>query len=52
MKPAPLAGIILRDDHVKESIRRQAALMTRHPNSRAASDVEQIATRLELELSR
>jgi flagellar biosynthesis protein FlhG len=48
----PLAGIIRRDDHVKESIRRQTALMTRHPNSQAAADVEQIASRLALELRR
>jgi flagellar biosynthesis protein FlhG len=46
----PLAGIIRRDDRVKESIRRQVALMTRHPNSDAASDVERIARRLALEL--
>lgn len=46
----PLAGIIRRDDHVKDSIRRQSALMTRHPNSDAARDVERIARRLELEL--
>ena len=43
----PLAGIVRRDDHVKESIRRQTALMTRYPNSEAASDVEQIARRLD-----
>jgi flagellar biosynthesis protein FlhG len=42
----PLAGIIRRDEHVKESIRRQVALMTRYPNSPAAVDVEQIASRL------
>ena len=42
----PLAGIIRRDDHVKESIRRQVALLTRYPNSGAAGDVEQIARRL------
>ena len=43
----PLAGIIRRDDHVKESIRRQVALLTRFPNANAASDVEQIAKRFE-----
>jgi flagellar biosynthesis protein FlhG len=46
----PLAGIIRRDDHVKESIRRQVALMTRYPNTEAATDVERIARRLDLEL--
>ena len=46
----PLAGIIRRDDRVKDSIRRQTALITRHPNSDAASDVERIARRLDLEL--
>ncbi|HUZ72635.1 MAG TPA: MinD/ParA family protein [Stellaceae bacterium] len=46
----PLAGIIRRDDHVKDSIRRQVALMTRYPNTDAACDVEQIARRLDQEL--
>ncbi|HXQ51560.1 MAG TPA: MinD/ParA family protein [Stellaceae bacterium] len=46
----PLAGIVRRDDHVKESIRRQVALMTRYPNADAATDVEQIARRLDAEL--
>lgn len=35
----PLAGIIRRDDHVREAIRRQALLLTRHPTSLAAADV-------------
>ncbi|HZS85561.1 MAG TPA: MinD/ParA family protein [Stellaceae bacterium] len=39
----PLAGIVRRDDHVKDSIRRQTSLLTRHPNSEAALDVEAIA---------
>jgi flagellar biosynthesis protein FlhG len=39
----PLAGVIRRDDRVKDSIRRQAALLTRHPNADAAADVEAIA---------
>jgi flagellar biosynthesis protein FlhG len=47
----PLAGIIRRDDHVKESIRRQVALLTRFPNTDAASDVEAIAQRLDQELA-
>jgi flagellar biosynthesis protein FlhG len=39
----PLAGIIRRDERVREAIRRQALLLTRHPASAAAADVEQIA---------
>jgi flagellar biosynthesis protein FlhG len=39
----PLAGIIRRDDHVKDCIRRQTSLLTRHPNTEAALDVEMIA---------
>ncbi len=39
----PLAGIIRRDDHVKDCIRRQTSLLTRHPNTEAAHDVETIA---------
>jgi flagellar biosynthesis protein FlhG len=46
----PLAGIVRRDDHVKESIRRQVPLMTRYPNTNAAADVEQIARKLDTEL--
>ncbi len=46
----PLAGIIRRDEHVRDSIRHQTALMIRHPNTEAASDVERIARRLELAL--
>ncbi|MDB5405986.1 MAG: cobyrinic acid a,c-diamide synthase [Rhodospirillales bacterium] len=42
----PLAGIIRRDDHVKDSIRRQTSLLTRHPNTEAAHDVESIAAAL------
>ena len=42
----PLAGIVRRDDHVKDSIRRQTALLTRHPNTDAALDVEAIARSL------
>jgi flagellar biosynthesis protein FlhG len=44
----PLAGIIRRDDHVKDSIRRQTSLLTRHPNTDAAHDIETIATALAL----
>jgi flagellar biosynthesis protein FlhG len=39
----PLAGIVRRDDHVKDTIRRQTSLLTRHPNTEAAHDVEAIA---------
>ena len=39
----PLAGIIRRDNQVRDSIRHQTALLTRHPTSDAASDVESIA---------
>jgi flagellar biosynthesis protein FlhG len=35
--------VIRRDERVREAIRRQALLLTRHPNSAAALDVEQIA---------
>ena len=42
----PLAGIIRRDDKVKDAIRRQTALLTRHPSCHAAADVEQIAAGL------
>lgn len=39
----PLAGIIRRDRMVRESIRRQIPLFTRHPNANAANDVEKLA---------
>jgi flagellar biosynthesis protein FlhG len=42
----PLAGVIRRDDRVRDAIRRQALLLTRHPTSAAASDVEAIARTL------
>jgi len=42
----PLAGIIRRDGKVKEAIRHQAPLLTRHPNTAAAADVEALAQRL------
>jgi flagellar biosynthesis protein FlhG len=41
-----LAGVVRRDDHVKDSIRRQSSILTRHPTSEAATDVEAIAKRL------
>ena len=46
----PLAGIIRRDDRVKETIRRQVPLLTRSPTCDAAEDVGQIARRLVTEL--
>ena len=39
----PLAGIIRRDSHVPDSIRRQVLLQVRHPNTPAAQDVERLA---------
>ena len=39
----PLAGIVRRDDHVREAIRRQTPLLTRHPSCHAAVDVREIA---------
>jgi len=41
-----LAGIIRRDDRVRDAIRRQTPLLTRHPACPAAQDVEAIAARL------
>lgn len=42
-REVPLAGIIRRDPKVKEAIRRQTPLLTRHPATNAAHDVEKIA---------
>ncbi len=42
----PLAGVIRRDDRVREAIRRQSLLLTRHPTTHAAADVEAIASKL------
>ncbi|MGA3403022.1 MAG: AAA family ATPase [Acetobacteraceae bacterium] len=39
----PLAGVIRRDDRVRDAIRRQTLLLTRHPACAAATDVQQIA---------
>jgi flagellar biosynthesis protein FlhG len=44
-RPA-LAGIIRRDDRVRDAIRRQSLLLTRTPQSIAGHDVEQIALKL------
>jgi flagellar biosynthesis protein FlhG len=38
-----LAGVIRRDDRVRDAIRRQTPLLTRHPACPAAADVETIA---------
>jgi flagellar biosynthesis protein FlhG len=40
------AGIIRRDDRVRDAIRRQTLLITRHPTSVAAADVESLAASL------
>lgn len=42
LKP-PMVGMVRLDPRVKESIRHQTPLLTRAPNSEAASDVEKIA---------
>ena len=42
----PLAGIIRRDDHVRDAIRRQVLIQVRHPNTAAAQDVERLAATL------
>jgi flagellar biosynthesis protein FlhG len=42
----PLAGIVRRDLKVRDAIRHQTALLTRHPTSAAAKDVEAICARL------
>jgi len=41
-----LAGVIRRDGKVKDAIRHQTPLLTRHPNSPAAADIEALAGRL------
>ena len=38
-----LAGVIRRDDRVRDAIRRQTLLLSRHPTCPAAADVEAIA---------
>ena len=39
----PLLGVIRRDDRVRDAIRRQTPLLTRHPGCPAAQDVEAAA---------
>jgi flagellar biosynthesis protein FlhG len=47
LKVSPkLLGVIRRDKHVAESIRRQSPILARHPQSNAAKDVETIARAL------
>jgi len=41
-----LAGIIRRDDRVRDAIRRQTPLLTRHPNAPAAVDARDLAEAL------
>lgn len=45
-REVPLAGIVRRDVRVRDAIRHQAPLLTRHPGSPAAADVETIARAL------
>ncbi|MBF0563091.1 MAG: MinD/ParA family protein [Alphaproteobacteria bacterium] len=42
----PLAGVIRRDNRVREAIRNQTSLLTRYPNAEAAVDVMAIAEKL------
>ncbi len=42
----PLAGVVRRDDRVRDSIRRQAPTLIRHPTCEAAEDVHAIAAQL------
>ena len=42
-----LAGVVRRDERVRDAIRRQIPLLTRHPASAAAIDVERIAADLD-----
>ena len=45
------AGIIRRDEHVKDAIRRQTPLLERHPNCAAAADVEALSRALALKIA-
>ncbi|MFH1805550.1 MAG: MinD/ParA family protein [Pseudomonadota bacterium] len=42
----PLLGVVRLDPKVSECIRNQTPLLTRHPNSTAAQDIEKIALKL------
>jgi len=41
-----LSGIVRRDEHVRDAIRRQIPLLTRHPTCAAAEDVQELARTL------
>ena len=38
-----LAGIVRRDPHVRDAIRRQSLLLARHPDSQAGADIQAVA---------
>jgi flagellar biosynthesis protein FlhG len=42
----PLAGVVRRDDKVRDAIRNQVPLLTRHPMCEAAEDVESLMNSL------
>jgi flagellar biosynthesis protein FlhG len=42
----PLSGIVRRDLKVRDAIRHQMPLLTRHPSAAAALDIEEIARSL------
>ena len=42
----PLAGVIRRDDRVRDAIRRQTLLTIRHPDCAAAEDIQDLAKTL------
>jgi flagellar biosynthesis protein FlhG len=42
----PLAGVVRRDDKVRDAIRNQVPLLTRHPMCEAAEDIEAMANGL------
>ncbi|MBI4183109.1 MAG: MinD/ParA family protein [Proteobacteria bacterium] len=42
----PLVGVVRQDDKVRDAIRNQTALLTRHPTCAAAGDVEAIVRKL------
>jgi len=45
-KAPAFAGVVRRDERVRETLRRQGLLLTRHPASPAAADIEQLAAAL------
>ena len=42
----PLAGIVRRDTHVRESIRAQKSILTAYPHADAAADILKIASKI------